>query len=141
MAGIFGVGVMLFAFSNSMGISLALVFLTGFGLMVQLASSNTVLQIIAEEDKRGRVMSFYTMAFMGAAPMGGLLFGSLAHHLSVHITLFLGGLGCLAGALIFLKNLPKLREKIRPIYIKKGIIPEVAEGIQSATVIEDFPGG
>ena len=141
MAGLFGVGVMLFAVSKLKSVSLALAFLTGFGLMVQLAASNTVLQIIAEEDKRGRVMSFYTMAFMGAAPIGGLLAGMSAAHLGVHKTLFLGGLCCIAGALVFIKNLPILREKIRPIYIKKGIIPEVAEGIQSATIIEDFPGG
>ena len=102
-------------------------------LMVQMAVSNTVLQTIVDEDKRGRVMSFYTMAFMGTAPFGSLLAGIVAERIGAPYTLMLGGLGCILGALWFANSLPALRRDIRPIYVRIGIIPEVASGIQKTS--------
>jgi MFS family permease len=106
--------------------------LTGLGMMVEMAASNTILQTIVEEDKRGRVMSFYSMAFMGAAPFGNLFAGFLAHVIGAPATVLIGGAACLLGALLFALRLPRLRPLVRPIYIKMGILPEVAAGIQSA---------
>src|SRR6185295_3452991 len=133
MAGVFGVGLILFSFTRVLWLSLALMLVTGLGFMVQMAASNTVLQTIVDEDKRGRVMSFYTMAFMGTAPFGSLLAGGVADRIGAPHTLMLGGLGCMLGALWFANSLPALRRDVRPIYVKIGIIPEVASGIQNTS--------
>jgi predicted MFS family arabinose efflux permease len=125
MAGAFGVGLIAFSFSRALWLSLLLMIVTGLGFMVQMAASNTVLQTIVEEDKRGRVMSFYTMAFMGTAPFGSLLAGSLADKIGAPHTLLLGGLGCIIGALWFATSLPALRRDVRPIYVKIGILQEM----------------
>ena len=101
--------------------------------MVQMASSNTVLQTIVDDDKRGRVMSFYAMAFMGMAPFGSLIAGSLASKIGAPNTLIIGGTCCLIGSAVFARRLPKLRKIVHPIYVKMGIIPEIATGIGSAT--------
>jgi MFS family permease len=97
-----------------------------------MASSNTILQTIVDEDKRGRVMSFYTMSFMGMSPFGSLLAGSLASKIGAPDTLLIGGLCCIIGAIIFFLKLPSIRAKVHTIYASKGIIPEIAKGIQSA---------
>ena len=138
-AGIFGVGLVLFAMSRSLWFSLPLLVITGFGFINQLAVSNTLLQTIVDEDKRGRVMSFYVMAFMGTAPFGSLLAGSVAEHWGAPLTLMVGGVGCVLGALWFFRLLPELREEIRPIYRQKGILPEIATGIQEATELRVPP--
>jgi predicted MFS family arabinose efflux permease len=101
--------------------------------MVQMAVSNTLLQTIVDEDKRGRVMSFYTVAFMGTAPFGSLLAGSVAERIGAPHTLLLGGLGCVIGAIWFARTLPELRKDVRPIYIRKGIIPEIATSIAATS--------
>lgn len=132
-SGLFGVGIIAFSFSHVLGISMLLLLACGFGMMVQMASCNIILQTIVEEDKRGRIMSFYTMSFMGMAPFGSLLAGSLASKIGAPHTLLIGGSGCIIGAALFAAKLPSLRKEIHPIYAKKGIIPEVAKGIQSAT--------
>jgi MFS family permease len=106
---IFGAGLIAFSFSRAFGYSCALMLVTGFGLMVQMALSNTSLQTIVDDDKRGRVMSFYTMAFMGMAPFGSLLAGALAHRIGAPNTLLLGGLACVAGALLCARNIPAFR--------------------------------
>jgi MFS family permease len=102
-------------------------------MMMQMTSSNTVLQTIVDDDKRGRVMSFYTMAFMGTAPFGSLLAGSLASTIGAAATLMIGGISCIIGAIIFARQLPEIKKIIHPIYIRMGIIPEVASAIQTAT--------
>jgi MFS family permease len=112
---------------------------TGLGFMVQMAASNTVLQTIVDEDKRGRVMSFYTMAFMGTAPFGSLLAGSVAERIGAPHTLLFGGIGCILGALWFAQSLPALRRDVRPIYVKIGILPEMATGIQQSTELSVPP--
>jgi MFS family permease len=128
-----GTSLLLFAFSHYLWLSLLLMLLTGFGMMVQMAASNTVLQTIVEEDKRGRVMSLYTMAFMGMAPFGSLFAGGMASWVGAPVTVALGGGACVLGGLAFAANLPALRSLVRPIYRRMGILPEVASGIQEAT--------
>jgi len=123
VAAVFGGGLIAFSFSRSFWLSLALMGVTGFGMMKFTAASNTVIQTIVEEDKRGRVMSYYMMAYMGASPFGSLLAGSLAPVLGAPGTVLLCGVGCLAGAAWFWWQLPKLRPLIRPIYQQLGIIP------------------
>jgi MFS family permease len=123
----FGAGLIAFSFSSLLWLSLALMVITGFAMMQQMAASNTVLQAIVDDDKRGRVMSFYTMAFMGMAPFGSLLAGTLAQWIGAPRTLMLGGAGCIVGAVVFGVYLPSLRELVRPIYARKGILPGAPE--------------
>lgn len=132
-ATIFGLALIAFSFSRLLFFSLGLMMLTGIGQMILMASSNTLLQTLVDDDKRGRVMSFYTMAFMGATPVGSLIAGFLASKIGAPWTVFIGGLVCIFGAFFFAKRLSILRELVRPIYVKMGIIPEIAIGIQSAT--------
>jgi MFS family permease len=139
MAGAFGAGLIAFSFSRALWLSLLLMIVTGLGFMVQMAASNTVLQTIVEEDKRGRVMSFYTMAFMGTAPFGSLLAGSVADRIGAPHTLLFGGVGCIIGALWFATSLPALRRDVRPIYVKIGILPEMAAGIQNTSELSVPP--
>ncbi len=139
MAGMFGAGLIAFSFSRLLWLSLLLMVVTGLGFMVQMAASNTVLQNIVDEDKRGRVMSFYTMAFMGTAPFGSLLAGSVAAKIGAPHTLLFGGLGCLLGALWFARTLPSLRRDVRPIYIRIGILPQMAEGIHHTSELSVPP--
>ncbi len=133
---IFGIGLIGFSLSRLFWLSLLMMAVTGFGMMVQMTSSNTVLQTIVDEDKRGRVMSFYTMAFMGMVPFGSLLAGRLAHTIGAPNTILIGGIACILGSSLFARNLPRLREMVRPVYIAKGILPveypghrEVGKGI------------
>ena len=105
---IFGIGLIAFSFSRVFIYSFALMLMTGFGLMVQMALSNTSLQTLVDDDKRGRVMSFYTMAFMGMAPFGSLIAGGLAHRIGAPNTLLLGGIACVVGALLFAKKYPNI---------------------------------
>jgi MFS family permease len=121
---LFGIGLIAFSLSRLFWLSSLFMLLTGFGMIVQMASSNTVLQTIVEEDKRGRVMSFYTMAFMGMVPFGSLLAGSLANNIGAPQTVMIGGVACILGSVMFAKKLPSLRKVARPIYIEKGIISE-----------------
>jgi MFS family permease len=123
-SGIFGIGLIGFSLSRLFFLSLFLLVWTGFGMMVQMASGNTVLQTIVDEDKRGRVMSFYTMAFMGMVPFGGLFAGTLASQIGAPGTVMMGGFACLLGAILFARKLPSLRTMVRPIYVDKGIIQE-----------------
>jgi MFS family permease len=135
----FGVALIAFALSHHLWLSLLLMVVTGFGVMQQMAASNTFLQTIVSEDKRGRVMSFYTMALMGMAPFGSLFAGVLANRIGAPKTLiFSGVISAVAGGM-FATQLPALRELVRPIYIELGIIPEVARGLQSATALRTPP--
>ena len=98
-----------------------------------MASSNTFLQTVVDDDKRGRILSLYTMAYIGVAPIGSLLMGSIAEKLGAPITLAIGGASTLIGAAAFGRKLDDFRAQVRPIYERMGIIPEVATGIQAAT--------
>lgn len=122
---LFGFGMLGFIFSPWLWLSLVMLVVCGFGTIVEMAASNTVLQSMVEEDKRGRVMSFYTMAFMGMAPFGSLAAGALAHEWNVSSVFILGGIFVILGGMIFASQRPKMRELVRPLYIQKGIIPEI----------------
>jgi len=137
-AGLFGLTLMAFAFSRTYWLSMGILLVSGFAMMVHMASCNTILQTIVEEDKRTRIMSFYTMAFLGMMPFGSLLAGALAARIGAPYTLLLEGVCCVLGAVYFASKLPLIRAKIRPIYIEKGIIPEVARGIQAAAGLESL---
>ncbi len=128
----FAVGIATFALSSHFILSLTALAVTGFGGMTLVASCNTVLQTVLDEDKRGRVMSFFTVAFLGVTPFGSLGAGSMAGIIGPRGTLLLGSVGCLVGAAVFARYLPQIREQVRPIYLRMGIIQEVANGMESA---------
>lgn len=139
MAGLFGASLIAFSFSRVIWVSLVLLVVTGLGFMVHMAASNTLIQTMVDEDKRGRVMSFYTMAFMGTAPFGSLIAGSLAEKIGAPNTLAIGGIGCIAAAAIFYAKLPRLRNFVRPIYIQKGILPEIRSGVLRSSELSTPP--
>lgn len=118
-----GVGLVLFGLSRILWISLALMLVCGFGMMQQMAASNTIIQTIVEDSKRGRVMSFLAMAFVGMAPFGSLLAGVLANAIGAPRTVMLSGVCCIAGAAWFATQMPTIRKLIRPIYVDLGILP------------------
>ena len=132
-ATLFGTSLLLFSFARTVWTALPLLSFAGFGMMTQMASSNTVLQTLVDDDKRGRVMSLYTMAFTGTAPMGSLLIGWLAARIDAPAAIGIGGGITVCAALLFGARLPVLRGIVRPIYARMGILPEVARGIQAAT--------
>jgi len=135
----FGASLVAFAASRQLWLSLLLLVLTGYSFMQQMACSNTILQTIAEDKMRGRVMSFYSMAFQGVAPFGSLIAGAVAARIGAPHTLMVGGSLCVVSAALFAWQLPALRKLIRPIYVEKGILPEIASGIHSASVLQQPP--
>ncbi len=132
-SGVFSAGIIVFSLSRSTVISMLLLAIAGFGFMTHMAASNTILQTIVDDDKRGRVMSFYSMAFMGMTPIGSLLAGVLADRIGAASTLILGGSCCILASIVFATKLPLLKKLIHPIYKKIGIIPEVVSGMGTAT--------
>jgi MFS family permease len=130
----FGAGLVVFSFSRSLWLSLALMPITGGSMIIQMAGSNTILQTLVDDHMRGRVMAFFTMCFMGMIPLGSLLSGALATHIGAPRTVMCGGLICILGGATFLRARPHLRKLVEPIYIKRGILPQVAVGIRDADV-------
>jgi MFS family permease len=120
-----GIGIIVFALSHILWLSLLMLLLVGLGSILTISSTNTVIQTIVEDDKRGRVMSLFTMAFLGMVPFGNLLAGSLANHIGAPYTLIIGGSFCILGSLLFAKQLPTIRRLVKPIYTKAGILPKV----------------
>ncbi len=131
-AAVFGIGLIVFSISRTPLFSILLMLFVGFGMMVQMAASNTVLQSVVDDDKRGRVMSFYAMAFVGMSPFGNLLAGGLASRIGVPDTLLIAGGCCILGSLIFATRLSSIRDALQQIYTRKGLIP----GIDPETPIE-----
>jgi MFS family permease len=123
---IFGGGLILFGLSRNLWLSMLLMAFTGFGMMQGMAASNTVVQTLVPEDKRGRVMSYYTMAFVGMAPFGSLLAGGLAHWFGAPTAVMITGSFCLLGGVWYSFQLPRMRAVMRPIYIEMGILAEPA---------------
>jgi len=123
---VFGAGLILFGLSHNLYLSLVLMLFVGFGMMQGLAASNTVIQTLVPEQMRGRVMSYYTVAFVGMAPFGSLLAGALAHRFGAPHAVMITGACCLVGAAWFATQRAALRAVMRPIYIQMGIIPSPA---------------
>jgi MFS family permease len=132
-ATLFGFSLVMLSFTSFFPASVILMVFVGLGMMMNTAACNTVLQTITEDDKRGRVMSFYTMAIMGTAPFGSLIIGSLAKLIGTPDSIFICGLSTIIAAFFFYKKLPELKRIVRPVYVKMGLIPEVVSGIQTAT--------
>jgi MFS family permease len=121
---IFGIGLIAFGFSHYLWLSMLMMLVTGFGMMQGLTGSNTIIQTLVDEKMRGRVMSYYTMAFVGMAPFGSLLAGAMAHAIGAPQTVILSGIACILGGIWFTSQLPAIRRDMRPIYQRLGIIPQ-----------------
>ncbi|MGA3162000.1 MAG: MFS transporter [Terracidiphilus sp.] len=128
---IFGLGLIGLGLSHVFWLSAIMVFFAGMGMLQGMAVSNTVMQTVVNEDKRGRVMSYYTMAFMGMAPFGSLLAGMMAHNFGAPWTVMMNGSVVLLGAAWFATRLSAVRREIRPIYREMGILPP-EEGLHLA---------
>jgi MFS family permease len=122
-AAMFGAALMLFGLSHALWLSLLLMPFVGFGMMQSASASNTIIQSLVSEDKRARVMSYYTMAFFGAAPFGSLLAGALAHRIGAPHTVILTGAVCVAGSLWFSLELPKIHAAMRPFEHQTAPLP------------------
>jgi MFS family permease len=120
---VFGSALILFGLSHSLGWSLLTMLFAGFGMLQAASASNTVIQTLVPEDKRARVMSYYTMAFFGMAPLGSLLAGGLAHWIGAPHTVMITGACCVAGAIWFAFELPKIHRATQPIYEGMGLLP------------------
>jgi MFS family permease len=118
-----GAALIFFGLSQVLWLSMVLMVFAGFGLMQAATISNTIIQSLVPEDKRARVMGYYTMAFFGAAPFGSLLAGALAHRIGAPSAIIVTGVFCVAGSLWFTMELPKLRAVMRPIYQGMGLLP------------------
>jgi MFS family permease len=117
-----GVTLVAFSLSRSFWLSVALVVPAGFFMILQMASSNTLIQAMVPDHLRGRVMALYTMMFMGMAPFGALLAGALAHRLGAPQTVALGGVVCFAGASIFAMRLGALREQTEQLIAAQQLV-------------------
>ncbi|MGZ7039126.1 MAG: MFS transporter [Thermoanaerobaculia bacterium] len=124
-------GLIAFSLSHTLWISLLALPLVGAGMMLQSASANTVLQTVVDEDLRGRVMAFYTVAILGTQPIGSLLSGVLADRIGAQHAIFVGAVVCVLGGVWFGLRRPSLAEHIRPIYIERGILPWNDASVQS----------
>ncbi|HMD18980.1 MAG TPA: MFS transporter [Alloacidobacterium sp.] len=130
-ASVFGIGLVGFGFSNMLWLSLLLMLVTGFGMMQGMTASNTIIQTLVPEDKRGRVMSYYTVAFVGMAPFGSLLAGALGHTIGSQRTVMISGVACIIGALWFWTRLKAIRKEMRPVYEELGILhPKVTAVVE-----------
>ena len=119
---IMGLGLIGFASSRQLWLSLIMMLVIGVGFILTVTSGNTFLQTIVEDDKRARVMSIYAMALFGATPFGNLIAGGSAHYIGAPNTLIIGGIICIFGSFVFTKQLPKLRRLVRPIYSSMGLL-------------------
>jgi len=130
---VFGIGLVIFSMTTTLWAAFLVLAVAGCGFMIHLAATNTVLQTIVEERLRGRVMSFYTMAFFGTVPIGSLLGGLMADRYGPTKTVLASGVVCLAGSAWFAYKLPAIRAVIRPIYRERGIItvPAVDTGAKT----------
>jgi MFS family permease len=125
--GLIGASTIGLGLSQSLPLSYGLLAVAGFGMMAQFAGSNSLLQTLTDDDKRGRVMSLYVMAFMGMFPLGGLLAGWLAARLGAPTTVIIGGSVCLLAAGLFATRLPMLGRLAHPVYVERGIVADPGE--------------
>jgi MFS family permease len=128
----FGASLIMFSFSRSLPLSIVLLLPAGFCMLIQMASSNTLIQTMVPDALRGRVMSVYSMMFMGMAPFGALLAGAIAHHIGAPLTVALGGAACIAGSMVFGLKWPAVRGYARQLI--------VAQGMRSGEPAEEMTG-
>jgi MFS family permease len=143
---IVSLGMFLFAFSliafscaHVLPLSLIFVAMAGGAMILNMAACNTIIQTIVEDNKRGRVMSMYVMAFMGAAPLGSLFAGYVANVFGAPVAVFIGGMLTLIGGIIFARRLPEIRRIVQPIYREKGIYPISDRAVESAIELSNTP--
>jgi len=122
-----GLALVVVSFSRDMYLSLPIFFVGGLSMILSIAAINTMIQTIADEDKRGRVMSFYSVALMGTYPIGNLLAGSVASGIGIPNTLLIGGAITIVSGILFHLNRKSFRKFVRPIYINKGILPSLPD--------------
>lgn len=120
-----GLSIIAFAFSRNLPVSIGCLVLAGGGSILVFASSNTLLQNLVDEGKRGRVMSLFTMAFLGGMPLGSLLTGTLAHQLGTTFATCVNGSSCLILGWLFYRQLPAFRAQARPVLERAGLLPGV----------------
>jgi len=122
-----GTSLILFGLSRVFWVSMGLMFFAGYGMMQQIVGSNTILQTIVADDKRGRVMSFYSLSVFGFVPIGSLIAGSMASRMGAPATLMLGGALCILASVWYFGRLPSIRRVLRPVYIEQGIIQDTVQ--------------
>jgi len=127
---LFGAGLIVFGLSHNQWLSMAMMLVTGFGMMQGVTSSNTILQTLVDEKMRGRVMSYYTMAFVGMAPFGSLLAGAMAHAIGAPRTVIVSGIACIVGGAWFWTRRGAIRREMRPIYERLGIVPRRPSAVE-----------
>jgi MFS family permease len=133
----FGISLVLFSFSKLFWLSVVLLFPAGYSMMLQMACSNTLIQTMVPNDLRGRVMALYSMAFMGLAPFGALFGGALAHRVGAPITVAIGGVACVMGAIWFWRMLPTMRIEARRLIIAQGLAGGEPEQELNAQPVEE----
>ncbi len=133
----FGVSLVLFSLSRSFWLSSALLLPVGFSMMLQMSSSNTLIQAMVPDHLRGRVMSVYSMMFMGMAPFGALLGGALADRLGAPLTVSIGAVACIGGAALFGLHLPRIRVEARRLIVAQGVAGGEPSQEMTARVFED----
>ncbi len=133
---VFGIGLIGISLSTTLWVSLITMSLIGFSMIASVASINTLIQTLTDEDKRGRVMSFYAMTLMGMSPIGNLCTGSVASVIGLSLTLLFGGIVIIVAGFWFESIRPTLRKYTRPVYLKKGIITEIAVGTQTTDTLQ-----
>ena len=132
---VFGLSLVAFSMSRWTALSALILVVAGGSLLTTTASINTVLQTLVDEEKRGRIMSLYTVAFIGGSAVGGVIGGGVARLVGTPIAVAIAGAGCMILSAWFTRLLPSLRAMVRPIYQEMGIIPELASGVRSANSI------
>ena len=138
-AGAFGVALVLFSWSRTYWLSVALLVAVGASMMVQMASSNTLVQAMVPDALRGRVMAIYSMMFLGMAPFGALIAGTVAERLGAPVTVTLGGVVCVAAALAFGRRLPSIRAEARSLIDAQGLAGEAPPRAASPRATSQTP--
>jgi MFS family permease len=128
----FGLSLILFSCSRSLPLSILLLLPAGFCMLIQMASSNTLIQTMVPDALRGRVMSVYSMMFLGMAPFGALVAGGMANRIGAPLTVALGGAVCILGSLVFGSKWPGMRVEARQLI--------VAQGMRSGEPAEEMTG-
>jgi MFS family permease len=133
----FGVSLLLFSFSRNFWLSAVLLLPVGFCMMLETSSSNTLIQAMVPDHLRGRVMAVYSMMFMGMAPFGALLGGALADRIGAPLTVAMGAIACIGGAILFGLQLPKIRVEARKLIVQQAVAGGEPSVGMTSTIVED----